>query len=100
MQDIPAQDSSFASIIDLEIVQPMGDLCTLLADEERVQEFVFFCNLLEIFRNADDEAMVLAGVFELSNCAFLGFSYSPAAQLAVEGILDRAIIIAHTMSAE
>ena len=100
MQDIPAQDSSFASIIDLEIVQPMGDLCTLLADEERVQEFVFFCNLLEMFKDAGDEAMVLAGVFELSTCAFLGFSYSPAAQLAVEGILDRAIVIAHTMSAE
>jgi hypothetical protein len=55
---------------------------------------------LGIFKAAGDEAMVLAGVFELSTCAFLGFSYSPAAQLTVEGILDRVIVIAHTMSAE
>jgi hypothetical protein len=100
MQDIPAQDSSFASVIDLEIVQPLGELCELLADEERVEELAFFSNLMEIFKGSGDEAMVLAGVFELSTCAFLGFSYSPAAQLAVEGILDRAIVIAHTMSAE
>jgi len=100
MQDFPVQDSSFASVIDLEIAQPLGDLCELLAAEEHVEELAFFSNLLEMFKNSGDEAMVLAGVFELSTCAFLGFSYSPAAQLTVEGILDRAIVIAHTMSAE
>jgi hypothetical protein len=100
MQDFPAQNSSFAAIIDLEIVQPLGNLCELLADEERVEVLAFFSNLLEMFKNSGDEAMVLAGIFELSTCAFLDFSYSPAAQLTVEGILDRAIVIAHTMSAE
>jgi len=100
MQNIPAQDGSFASVIDLEIVQPLSDLCEMLADEERDDELAFFSNLLKMFKDVGDEAMVLAGVFELSTCAFLGFSCSPAAQLTVEGIIDSAITIAHTMSAE
>ena len=100
MQDFPANDSSFASVIDFEIVQPMRDLCELLADEERVDELNFFSNLLVMLKEPADEARVLAAVFELSTCAFIGFSYSPVAQASVESILDRAIVIAHTMSAE
>jgi hypothetical protein len=52
-----------------------------------------------MLQDSDNEEMVLAAVIELSRCAFLGFNFSPAASLKIDQLLERAIDLAHTMSA-
>jgi len=39
-------------------------------------------------------------VIELSKCAFLGFMYSFEASSQIDALLERAINLSHTMSAE
>ena len=92
-------DCSFAAVVNTELTEPLKTLCQLLASEGSAEEFAFFANLLFMLGDPEDEAQVLAAVIELSNCAFVGLNFSSAAQSQINDILDRAISLAHTMSA-
>ena len=78
MQDFPANDSSFASVIDFEIVQPMRDLCELLADEERVDELDFFPTYWTCSRRLQ---MKRGSWLRYSNCPPAPLSVSATVQL-------------------
>ncbi|MFT4799635.1 MAG: hypothetical protein ACI9W1_003074, partial [Candidatus Azotimanducaceae bacterium] len=62
-------------------------------------EFAFFSNILFMLRDPDNEIAVLEAVIELSKCAFVGLTFSGEAQQQIDGILERAITLSHTMSA-
>jgi N-acyl-D-aspartate/D-glutamate deacylase len=93
------QENSFAAIIDTEIREPLQALCDLFAEEAAMSEFAYFANLLFMLNDPEDEVQVLATVIELSNCAFVGLSYSDEALAQIDSLLARAIDVAHTMSA-
>lgn len=90
---------NFEDIIKKDISDPLNDLCELLFEEDAFPEHQFFSGVLTMLADPSDEPMVLAAVIELSKCAFLGFSFSPEATLRINDILDKSIVIAHTMSA-
>jgi hypothetical protein len=93
------EENSFAAIIDTEIREPLRALCDLFAEEAAMSEFAYFANLLFMLNDPEDEVQVLATVIELSNCAFVGLSYSDEALAQIDCLLARAIDVAHTMSA-
>lgn len=92
--------SSFEDIVRTEIVTPLMELLELFSDEGADAEFAWFTGVLHMLRDPGDEAMVLGAVIELSKCAFLGFSYSQEAAEKIDSILERAITLSHTMSAD
>ena len=89
----------FHDIIKRDVSDPLHDLCELLFEEGSYAEHQFFTGVMTMLADPSDEEMVLAAVIELSKCAFLGFSYSFEATERINEILDRSILIAHTMSA-
>lgn len=93
------EENSFAAIIDTELRIPLQALCDLFAEEAAMTEFAYFANLLFMLSDPEDEVQVLATVIELSNCAFIGLSYSDEALVQIDSLLARAIDVAHTMSA-
>ena len=93
------QSGAFAQIVEQDLVKPIKDLCALFEAQQAHAEFAFFSNLLFHLRDPDDEASVLFAVIELSKCAFLGFVYSEEAKLRIDLLLERAITLSHTMSA-
>ena len=93
------QSGAFAQIVEQDLVEPIKDLCALFEAQQAHAEFAFFSTLLFHLRDPDDEASVLFAVIELSKCAFLCFVYSEAAKLRIDLLLDRAITLSHTMSA-
>lgn len=92
--------SDFGSVVKTELTDPLLDLCDLFADEKAHEPFTFFSGVLNLLHDPNDEEMVLAATIELSKCAFLGFEYSWEAQMKIDAILERAINLAHTMSAD
>ena len=92
-------DTDFASVVKTELTDPILDLCNLFAEEKAHDQFTFFSGVLNLLHDPNDEEMVLAATIELSKCAFLGLEYSWEAQVKIDAILERAINLAHTMSA-
>ena len=92
--------SDFADVVTSEVVEPLRLVCKILAEENNSAAFTFFSSLLFQLDDPADEALVLVTVIELSKCAFLGFYFSPVAQTAINDLLDRAIALSHTMSAD
>ncbi|MFN3237586.1 MAG: hypothetical protein ACE37D_11060 [Pseudomonadales bacterium] len=92
-------NSSFAAVVTAEIVEPIKELCDQFAEEEAHNEFAFFANILFMLREPGNEVAVLEAVIELSKCAFVGLSFTPVAQARIDSILERAIMLSHTMSA-
>ena len=90
----------FAELVERDISKPLIELCSLLADEDEMEAVTFFSGVAALLSDPSDEAMVLAGVIELSNCAFIGLSYSAAATERINEILDRAILLSATMAAD
>ena len=90
---------TFAEIVETDLAQPVKELCDLFAEENATDELTFFSGILNMLADGDDEAMVLAATIELSRCAFLGFDYSIEAKVRIDQLLERAINLAHTMSA-
>ena len=93
-------NGDFPAVVTRDLVQPLKDLCILFEAEQAYQEFAFFSNLLFHLRDPRDETEVLYAVIELSKCAFLGFDYSDQARLQMDALLERAITLSHTMSAD
>lgn len=93
-------NEDFPEVVTRDLVEPLKDLCVLFDAEQANQEFAFFSNLLFHLRDPADEAEVLYAVIELSKCAFLGFDYSDQARLQIDALLERAITLSHTMSAD
>lgn len=93
------EENTFAQVVEIELVAPLRQLCVLLAEEEDVEAFAFFSNVLFMLSEPEDEAQVLGAVIELSNCAFVGLSPSIEAQGQIDRLLERAIDLSHTMSA-
>lgn len=90
----------FATVVDQELVVPLKTLCELFAEEGAYAELAWFSGVLDMLGEPDNEAAVLRGVIELSKCAFLGFIYSFEASSQIDSLLERAINLSHTMSAE
>jgi hypothetical protein len=90
----------FAAVVDQELVIPLKALCELFAEEGAYAELAWFSGVLDMLGDPEDEAAVLRGVIELSKCAFLGFMYSFEASSQIDALLERAINLSHTMSAE
>ncbi|MGB1757469.1 MAG: hypothetical protein ACPHHQ_11810 [Pseudomonadales bacterium] len=78
--------ATFAETVTRDVVEPLKELCELLSEEAAYAEFAWF-------------SAVLTAVIELSKCAFLGFFFSHEAAEKIDGILERAITLSHTMSA-
>ncbi len=91
--------STFADVVQHELITPLLALCQQLSEEGATAEFAFFSNLLMMLGDPETESQVLEAVIELSRCAFLGFTYSPEAAAMIDAILERAITLSHTMSA-
>ncbi len=91
--------NTFSDIVEAQLTLPVKSLCELFAEEQAHDELTFFSGILNMLSDGEDEEMILAATIELSKCAFLGFSYSPEAKVRIDGILDSAIDLAHTMSA-
>jgi hypothetical protein len=90
---------SFDKVVTDQVVDPIKALCELFLEEQAHNEFAFFSNILFMLREPGNEVAVLEAVIELSKCAFVGLSYSVAAQHQIDGILVQAITLSHTMSA-
>ena len=91
--------ATFAETVSRDVVEPLKELCELFSEEAAYAEFAWFSNVLAMRSDPGDESAVLAAVIELSKCAFLGFFYSHEAAEKIDGILERAITLSHTMSA-
>ncbi len=89
----------FSDVVTEKLTKPLNNLCELFELEAAEQELTYFRGILTMLADPGDEPMVLAATIELSKCAFLGFEYSPIAQMWINQILDDAIELAHTMSA-
>jgi len=94
-----SDQNSFDSVVTEQVVAPIKALCELFLEEQAHNEFAFFSNILFMLRDPDNEVSVLEAVIELSKCAFVGLSFSSEAQDQIDGILERAITLSHTMSA-
>ena len=92
--------SDFADVVVTEIREPLQAVCKILADESNHVAYAFFANLLFGLDDPSDEAAVIMTVIELSKCAFLGFEYTATQQEAINELLDRAIAVSTTMSAD
>jgi hypothetical protein len=90
----------FNQIIEDELKLPLISLCGILASEEEFEQFAFFAAIIPLLEDENREDQVLLAVLELSRCAFLGFHYSPTTALLIDQLLERAITLSHTMSAE
>lgn len=93
------EENTFAQVVETELVAPLRQLCVLFAEEEDMEAFAFFSNVLFMLSDPEQEAQVLGAVIELSNCAFVGLSFSLEAQEQIDSLLERAIDLSHTMSA-
>lgn len=90
--------NSFDSVVTDQVVDPIKVLCELFLEEQAHNEFAFFSNILFMLREPGNEVAVLEAVIELSKCAFVGLNFSAAAQQQIDGILEQAITLSHTMS--
>ena len=90
----------FGAVVEQELILPLKGLCELFAEEGAYAELAWFSNVLNMLGEPEDGAAVRRGVIELSKCAFLGFMYSYEASAQIDSLLERAINLSHTMSAE
>lgn len=90
----------FAELVERDISKPLIELCSMLAEEDEMEAVTFFSGVASLLSDPSDETLVLAAVIELSNCAFIGLTYSEAAKERINDILDKAILLSATMAAD
>ena len=93
-------NDDFGAVVEQELIIPLKTLCELFAEEGAYTELAWFSTVLNMLDKPEDEEAVLRGVIELSKCAFLGFLFSYEASVQIDSLLERAINLSHTMSAE
>ena len=91
---------SLAATVRAQLVPLLASLCRILERDEEPAAWVFFHQIMSGLEAAEEEAEIGHFVIELSASAFLGFSYSPDAAIVLDHLLERAIEIADTMSAD
>ncbi len=94
-----SDSDSFASIVTVEVIKPIKELCEYFSATDAHNELSFFANILFMLRDPGNELAVLEAVIELSKCRFVGLDFSLEAEEKINVILDQAITLSHTMSA-
>ena len=95
---IDRKKMNFEEMVESQFIEPLQALLKLFGDEGAVDEIVYFSGVLNMVEDTSSQEQMLAAIFELSRCAFLGFEYTAEANARINQLLDYWIEVSHTMS--